>query len=226
MPSAENLLTWAAPKHGTKGRLSIEAGPTLGSLFLMPRLKQFEQRWPDISLSLVPQANEGGAAGDLQLLLSPTRPKDRMVHLAARIQLFPVCSPSLIGSQPCNVIEDLQRFTLLHCDHGEEWRKWLHAAKAGALDRYKNFKLPNAALAMQAALQGQGMALASHITALHLLNAGKLVVPFRESVFSPHRMYITSGRVLPAKAPPHAFLAWAAEQLREGWKYPAFDPCR
>lgn len=217
-------VTGSLRKQGTKGRLSIAVGATLGSLWLMPRLKQFEQRWPDIELILLPRSDSGVPSGDLQMILSMHRPRDRMIHLSASIELFPVCSPALLSSQPFNVIGDLQRFTLLHCDQGEEWRKWLRIAEGGPLDGYRSFKLSNASLAVQAAVQGHGVALASHITASHLLNAGKLTVSFKESTFSPHRMYITSGRELSPKALPRTFLSWAAEQLRDGRKTPPFGP--
>ncbi|MGE3335960.1 MAG: LysR substrate-binding domain-containing protein [Rhodospirillaceae bacterium] len=219
-------VTGVVPKQRTRGRISIAAGPTLGALWLIPRLKQFERQWPDIHLSFVPETDNGKPAGDLQLILSKTRPKDRVVHLSVSIELFPVCSPSVVSSKPFNSIGDLRRFSLLHCDRGEEWRKWLRVARGDSLDSYGNLKLPNASLAVQAALHGQGVALASHITVSHLLTAGKLVAPFKQSVFSPFQMYITSEGELSPKALPRTFLAWAAEQLREGRKHPAFNPRR
>jgi LysR family glycine cleavage system transcriptional activator len=218
-------VTGGIPREDIKGRLSIAAGASLGSLWLMPRLKHFERQWPNIHVELVPQRDRGAPAGDLEMIFSATPPRRRVVHLSAGIQLFPVCSPALISSRPFNTVGDLLNMTLLHCDRGEEWRKWLRVAKAGPLDGYRSFKLSNASLAVQAAVQGHGVALASHITASHLLSAGKLLVPYRESVFSSHQMYIISEHALSAKAAPVTFLTWAAEQLREGRKHPAFDAC-
>lgn len=214
----------ALSKQGTEGRLAIAACTTLGSLWLMPRLKQFERQWPHIHLALVPQSDRGWPAGNLQMMLSATPPKDHIVHLLARLELFPVCSPSLISTQPLNATGDLHHLTLLHWDCGEEWRKWLRVARGGPLDRYRSFKLSNASLAIQAAVQGHGVALASYITASHLLNAGKLLVPLKESVFSSSQMYITSGGALSESSTPECFVAWATEQVRLGSKHPAFTP--
>lgn len=213
-------------KHEVRGHLTIAAGSTLGSLWLMPRLQMFKQQWPNIRLALALQPDDCAAGGDLQITFATQRPEDMSVQLCASVQLFPVCCPALISSRSFNEIGDLEHFTLLHCDRGEEWRKWLGVAKGGSLHRYNNLKFPNALLAVEAAIRGHGVALASHITVSHLLNAGKLIVPFRESVFSPNQMYITTERAVPSKDPSRTFVAWASEQLKDSRKNSVFDSCK
>lgn len=212
-------------RQKTTGTLTVCAGPTLASLWLMPRLKVFAAQWPGIHLNVVPLADNERAPtrADLSIIFREERPLDGLVQLSSAVDLFPVCSPSLLNGKPLRSADDLDGHTLLQCDGGEEWRKWLAAAGAKPLDRFRTFRFSNASLAVHAAIHGQGIALASHVTISHLLRDGRLVIPLKLSVASPSTMYVTSRKPLRRGAVQRAFVGWAATELRSSRRLPYFD---
>jgi len=76
-------------------------------------------------------------------------------------ELFPVCSPKLLqSSHPWRKPADLSRHTLLHVNDRQDWSKWLEAAGAKHVDVARGPVLNQASMAIDAAIDGQGVALA------------------------------------------------------------------
>ncbi|MFT5221604.1 MAG: LysR family glycine cleavage system transcriptional activator [Planctomycetota bacterium] len=103
--------------------------------------------------------------------------------------MSPVCSPELLEveraiREPPN---DLRGHTLIHEDwvmSNEQvwpgWRMWLQAAGADLVDPKPGPHLPQASLAVQAAIARQGVALSSTALVADDLKSGRLVRPFGE----------------------------------------------
>ncbi len=104
-------------------------------------------------------------------------------------EIYPVCSPELLeGSHPLREPADLQHHPLL--DSGwnpsyptwPDWRMWLKAAGLADLPVEYGWQLEasssSEALALEEAVAGRGVALASNIFAADDLAAGRLVRPF------------------------------------------------
>ena len=101
----------------------------------------------------------------------------------------PVCSPALLrGKNPLNQPGDLRHHTLLHVewkDAEASWRMWLLAAGLHDIDRTRGPQFTMENMAVQAALDGQGVALIGDILAADELAAGRLVRPFEPSLSTP-----------------------------------------
>jgi len=94
-------------------------------------------------------------------------------------ELFPVCSPELAtGPVALRRPADLARHTLLHLDSRQDWLKWLDAAGVTDVDLSRGPVLNQASMAIDAAVDGQGVALARTALAARDLLAGRLVRPF------------------------------------------------
>src|SRR5690606_34755958 len=98
---------------------------------------------------------------------------------------FPVCSPRLLeGSDALRAPADLGRHVLLHDllvtreEQGPNWRNWLKYAQVTGVDAEKGPAYNDAAMALQAAVAGQGVALARQSLVVDDLRAGLLVCPF------------------------------------------------
>ncbi|MDA0703532.1 MAG: LysR substrate-binding domain-containing protein [Proteobacteria bacterium] len=105
--------------------------------------------------------------------------------------LFPVCSPALAeGDPPLRVPADIARHTLLHLDYRDDWRKWLRAAgvEDAVLDRGAVMNQIN--LAIDAAVGGQGIALARTALAARDLLDGRLVRPFGPNLAVSYGYYV------------------------------------
>ena len=118
--------------------------------------------------------------------------------------IFPVCSPRLLeGSPPLRSPDDLKRHTLLHDDMARsveaanDWRAWLQAAGVAGVDPTRGPAYSHSSLVLQAAIDGQGVALGRTSLATDDMAAGRLVCPFGPVVKAPLAYYIVS---LPAAA--------------------------
>jgi LysR family glycine cleavage system transcriptional activator/LysR family transcriptional regulator of beta-lactamase len=124
---------------------------------------------------------------------------------------FPVAAPALAAQlkKPA----DLARHTLLEVEHApEDWPRWLAAAgiDPGKLRRRLSFDY--SAFALQAALDGLGVALARAPYVADDLAAGRLVKPFDLAVEEARRGWYLIHRPGAAQdANFAAFLAWLGE---------------
>ena len=105
---------------------------------------------------------------------------------AQRAELFaevltPVCAPAL--AKRLRIPADLDKHTLLHPspDH-PDWRRWLDAAGADEVrsDRGPSFETMD--LAVDAAVQGFGVAIGDCLLAADEVAAGRLIRPFKLTV--------------------------------------------
>jgi LysR family glycine cleavage system transcriptional activator len=95
--------------------------------------------------------------------------------------IFPVCSPALLaGAKPLALPEDLAVHTLLHVGtRRDEWELWLTAAGVSkAIAERPGLTFDQRLMALQAAMDGLGVALGYQRAVEADIAAGKLVVPF------------------------------------------------
>ena len=97
-------------------------------------------------------------------------------------QLFAVCSPKLLaGRHRLARPSDVLKFSLLHLDDRKTWTKWLEAAGVVATEPAQGPVLNRASMIIDAAVDGQGIALARTTLAAWDLISGRLVRPFKEA---------------------------------------------
>lgn len=95
--------------------------------------------------------------------------------------IFPVCSPALLaGPKPLNRPEDLADHTLLHATTArEDWQLWLTAAGLPrSFAEKRGLTFDQSFMAMQAAIEGLGVALGRSRFVETDIASGRLVVPF------------------------------------------------
>ena len=98
-------------------------------------------------------------------------------------QLFAVCSPKLLaGRQRISKPADVLKFPLLHLDDRKDWAKWLEAAGVADAELSHGPVLNRASMVIDAAVDGQGIALARTTLAAWDLINGRLVRPFAETL--------------------------------------------
>jgi LysR family glycine cleavage system transcriptional activator len=195
----------------TQGRLFVSCAPALLTFWLIPALPDFLAAFPGVTLKLVPSLAGLGAlpeGADVHIHYGDGPGSGFSVRLLSSLRLTPVCSPSLLNSRKLREIADLAEHVLLHADDGDEWHSWLAATRAHRFAAPQQHFLSNAQLAMEAATQGVGLALADRLTISHALAQGRLIAPFELSVVARRAYHI----VRRAEAEPTAivggFLDW------------------
>lgn len=209
------------------GPLAVSVMHSLAARWLVPRVHDFQQRYPDIQVMI--------AASDLAADLVRDR-IDIAIRYAVEPQpglaatrliatrMFPVCSPRLLEVQPLKAPGDLAQALLLSDVYvtptEATWRHWLEAAGAPEVDPTQGLQFSNTYLAIEAALAGRGVALAQEAMVVDELAAGRLVRPFDVAISGPHSHWILT---LPEKADLPAirrFRNWLIEQARRDGLYP------
>ncbi len=174
------------------GILTVSVAPSFGAKWLIPRLDRFRAAHPefdvriDASYTLVNFAADGV---DVALRFGRGVYRNlRSECLMAEVSL-PVCSPRLLERDPpLRRPEDLRHHTLLHVqwrtedDAAPSWRMWLRAAGIEGVDAERGPRFSMGGLALEAAIAGQGVALASAAVVDGDLKAGRLVRPFPASL--------------------------------------------
>jgi LysR family glycine cleavage system transcriptional activator len=196
LSSAFDLMADATTRVGRSTRrraLSVNALPTLAAQWLIPRLASFCAQVPSVDVQLattVGGLDFGPAAFDVsirclsaeELAMLKARPAWRGVRFGAFLPdaLTPVCSPALLGrSAALNKPGDLARHTLLHSRSTPlVWRDWLVAARVAKLRPAGELVFDHAHLAVQAAVQGMGVALGNPDMVADSVASGLLVMPF------------------------------------------------
>ena len=180
----------AGTDHSLAGPLRITALPSFVARWLVPRLVRFRSLYPGIDLHVTSEvglhdfARGDGRDFDLAIRLGLGRWPGLQADLISRERLSPVCSPTLLvhGAPPLATVADLQAHTLLHDQPGDLWPRWLALAGATRSEAEAIARagpgFSDSALVLQAAAEGQGVALGRLFLASSDIAAGRLVKPF------------------------------------------------
>ena len=208
--------------HGEDEVLTISVGPSFGAKWLVPRLERFRGRHPDVEIRidgtdrLVDLARD---EADVALRYGPGGYKGVRVDRLFRQVNTPVCSPALLGgAHPLRQPDDLRHHTLLHIDWKEAdatWRMWLLAAGLRDIDPTRGPLFSLESMAVQAALDGQGVALVGEMLVADDLAAGRLVRPFDPSLSRPltFSYYLVSAKEKAERPKVAAFRDWLLEEV-------------
>lgn len=186
------------------GALTVSTSPNFAAKWLVHRLGRFADAHPGIDLRVSASLHHVDfAREDVDLAIrhgDGTAPGLDVTRLCAE-ELTPVCSPALLrGRKGLRKPVDLARHTLLHVNDRSDWLRWLAAAGAGTVDPTRGPVLNQASMALDAAVDGQGVALARSALAASDLISGRLVRPFHLSLPVSYAYWIVCPKVA-AKLP-------------------------
>lgn len=168
--------------------ITMTTPPSFAAKWLLPRIDRFREQHPDLDIRLdtsdrlVDFAAEGVDIGVRYGLGGyPGLEADKLFDEAAAA----VCSPALLPQAPQRPdAQWLASVNLIHDTTSDfdpsfpTWRAWLLARGMSGVDAGRGLRLNSSLLALQAALDGQGVALARIVIADADLRAGRLVKPF------------------------------------------------
>ena len=208
-----NLLSKKSP-----GPLTVSALPSFAARWLVPRLGRFRQVRPDIDLRIDPSAELSNFSGDdvdVSIRYGRGKYPGLRTDWLMTEDIFPVCSPLLLaGAQALREPSDLEHHVLLHDDGHGDWRTWLLAAAADGVDPTRGPIFTDSGMLIQAAMAGQGVALARGVLAADELAAGRLVRPFALSLPTEYAYYLVCPQDRAEQPKIAAFRDWLLGEAR------------
>ncbi|MEJ1496765.1 MAG: transcriptional regulator GcvA [Candidatus Sedimenticola sp. (ex Thyasira tokunagai)] len=200
--------------------INLSVVPAFLSRWLVPRIRDFQESHPDVELRL------SAATGLTDFTRSDT---DMAIyfgrndwtgveshHLKA-VTLLPVCSPSLLESgKPLKQTEDLLNHTLLHVtNRSNEWDQLLDDAGVDHPAIKKGLTFSSTSLAINAAIEGVGIALADRMLVEREVRYGQLVIPLEVKLNSHRDFYLVHQRGRQLTSAMRDFIDWLLAELNQ-----------
>lgn len=209
-------------------KLTISTFASLAARWLMPRVGSFSALFPDIDLQVMTAARLVDFARedvDIGIRFGSGRYPGLHVVPMFRPQEIIVCSPKLLkGGPPIKTFADLKHYTLLHDDSHRSWARWLEAVGAKGVNAKRGIICGDRNAMLQAALESQGIALASEVFVANDIATGRLVRVFEAAVASPFAIYavcLPRGLSDPVVSGAIDWLVREAQQSRDAYPLPA-----
>jgi LysR family transcriptional regulator, glycine cleavage system transcriptional activator len=195
-------------------QLRVSVIPSFAARWLLPRIGKFFAKHPEIDMDVI--ANNALADfkrddvdvairhgfGDWPGLISE--------HVLDDVT-FPVCSPRLANGLPARPA-DLSRYTLLRSD-GESWTSWFEAAGLDWPEPTRGPMFSDSSHTMQAAIDGQGIALARSSLLGNDVHNGVLIQLFDIIVPLPKKYFLVYPRRLVDSPKLAPFRQWLFDEV-------------
>ncbi|MEM8635578.1 MAG: transcriptional regulator GcvA [Pseudomonadota bacterium] len=173
-----------------RGRVMVSSAPSFAAKWLAPRLENFHrghegiEAWVSADMGLT---DFNTADADIAIRYGRGQYDGLKSEQLLDEAVLPVCSPALLeGADGIRKPADLANHTLLHDESAEndpscpDWASWLAARNVLGVQSRRGPRFNQAVLVIEAAISGQGVALAKRAVAATDLAAGRLVAPFAD----------------------------------------------
>jgi len=199
------------------GAVSIACMPAFATHWLIPRLGEFQARFPDVSLTIVPPDPAVPFADtnlDVAILFGQPSWPNADLQLLKQIEFFPVCSPRLMsGAHKIQKTADLARHCLLDDPGATHWRDWFVQMRTQMPRAARRLRFTDFNQNLAAARAGLGIAMGDNVTAAADLASGALVRPLEGALRSPSDAYYLVFPTGIALAPAaQAFVDWIGRE--------------
>ncbi len=217
--NAINDATERLLARGAKGAITVSLQPSFAIQWLVPRLNAFNLLHPDIDVRIkAVDQPESSLTEDVDVAIYYGRGHWADIHAEQLHQeyLVPVCSPLLLqGKKPLNDVGDLVNHTLLHDTSRRDWKRWFKQVGVKAINVNHGPIFSHSAMVVQAAVHGQGIALAHSFLAKPDIDAGRLVCLFDEVLVSKSAYYIVCRERQVDLGKIAAFREWVLDTVAE-----------
>ena len=187
-PAFQSIHAAVRKLQSQKGRhtVTLGAGPIFGARWLAPRLGALWQQNPDIDLRLhhspLP-VHQQMASYDMAVAWGTGDWQELQADPLLTVRVTPVYARNAdFTLRQTNDPKDLLDYPLLHHRDHSAWRLWLDTMGVRSTEEISGIVFEDANVHLQAALEGQGIALGFLPLIQDEISAGRLIQPWKESV--------------------------------------------
>lgn len=210
------------------GTVTVTCSISFASLWLVPRLSDFQRRHPDTVVHIA--ANNQIRDLKKERLDAAIRYSTRAMAGDGAVKLFgervvPVCSPELLARHPFSTPDELKQSVLLHYQDPDglapwlSWSTWFEVMQLEPAGGKGSLHFNHYDQVIRAAIDGQGIALGRLPLVEELIRAGKLATPLtgkRYSMDAKDRAYwLLTSPLAASRQDVQAFATWLREQASE-----------
>ena len=199
-------------------RLRLSVVPSLGTLWLLPRLEDFRARHPQVEIEFRQYEREDPFLRDdvdLWIVLKQGGRQQWPRQVAARYlvgrEIVAVCTQALAKGlrRPGQLLD---KPLLYHSSYRENWSLWADAAGLALPERWRGTGFDLAINLIEAARAGMGVAVVQKCMVEADLASGRLVMPVPGTASTERGYYLCRRRALGAHPAADAFSDWLLEQ--------------
>jgi len=205
---------------GQQGASVVELAvvPTFGTQWLLPRLKDFQQRHPEVTVNLTNRTRPflfADTPFDAAIYFGDADWSGTQSHRLMGENPVPVCSPALLAGQGMLEARRIAQLPLLQqSTRPYAWRQWfgslgMNVERDMTGPRYELFSM-----LAQAAIHEMGIALIPPFLIQRELGEGRLVVANRHALISDKAYYLMIPERKVESASLRAFRDWLVSQAR------------
>ena len=203
----------------SRGVLTLTTLPSIAARWLVPRLGRFREAHPDIDLRIDASQHLTDFVRenvDIALRYGGGEWDGMRADRLMTEDFFPVCSPRLLDRHPpLREPADILHHTLLHDNSPTDWTMWFLAAGIEGGDPTRGPAFTDSSLVLQAAAEGQGVALGRGVLAAADLKAGRLVRPFDLSLEAKYAYYLVCPQATAESPKIASFRAWLLAETKD-----------
>lgn len=205
--------------RGTGEVLELAVIPTFATRWLIPRLPDFEQCNPGITLNLTTCSEP---------FLFTDTVFDAAIHFGTAVwpgaastwlfgeEMIPVMAPAMLRQQDCRAPAALAGFPLLHqSNRHDAWRRWFEAAGVAAVEAIGGPRFELFSMLAEAARAGLGVALLPRFLVQSELAAGDLVAPFDIALTDEQAYYLACPEQRQDRPALQRFTGWLVAQAED-----------
>lgn len=199
--------------------ITISTFDSIAANWLAPRIRKFQENSPEVDIKIVTKnsfSDFSSSDVDVEIRYGDGNwPNSHVVKLADE-EIFPVCSPKLLGrKRKLKDVDEVSNYNLIHDEILMEWSDWLDAAGGGANNATKGLRYNHSHIVIQSAIAGEGMALGRSLLVADELKTGRLIAPFDFKISSKFSYYFVCPKELSDQTQVSTFQDWLLNEAAE-----------
>lgn len=218
--------------HVETDTLNLWMAPSFASKWLIPRLHRFSEKHPEIDMRIMSDVQLVNIKHGPDVMDKLTRAHDvdvvirfgsgnysgYVVDRLFNVDAVPLCSPRLLENRDHPLIssDDLKYHTLLHDDTDYRgrptWVDWLKRYKVKDVNHRRGLHFNHVLMALEAAIDGQGVLLSMERLARTDLTEGRLCIPFDMRMELKHAYYVVRPPSTSNRPAVKQFVDWVMQE--------------